>query len=64
MHSSSEALGFLHWIGISHYLNLLLVGFTVRSGLEIPSAHPKTLGARPRDLFEQRQRHTMRPGRL
>ena len=35
MHSSSEAFGFFHWIGISHYLNLLLVGFMVRSGLEI-----------------------------
>jgi len=30
-----------HWIGISHYVNLLFVGFLVRSGLEILSAHPK-----------------------
>ena len=37
----AEALGFFHWIGISHYLNLLLVGFMVRSGLQILSAHPK-----------------------
>jgi sulfoxide reductase catalytic subunit YedY len=37
----AEALGFFHWIGISHYLNLLLVGFLVRSGLQILSAHPK-----------------------
>jgi len=37
----AEALGFFHWVGISHYLNLLLVGFMVRSGLEILSAHPK-----------------------
>jgi DMSO/TMAO reductase YedYZ molybdopterin-dependent catalytic subunit len=36
-----RAFGFFHWIGISHYLNLLLVGFMVRSGLEILSAHPK-----------------------
>ena len=36
-----QAFGFFHWIGISHYLNLLLVGFMVRSGLEILSAHPK-----------------------
>jgi thiosulfate reductase cytochrome b subunit len=41
MQSFSAALGFFHWIGISHYLNLLLVGFMVRSGLEILSAHPK-----------------------
>jgi len=37
----AEAFGFFHWIGISHYLNLLLVGFMVRSGLQILSAHPK-----------------------
>ncbi len=41
MHSLSTALGFFHWVGISHYLNLLLLGFMVRSGLEILSAHPK-----------------------
>ena len=41
MHLVTEALGFFHWIGISHYLNLLFVGFMVRSGLEIMSAHPK-----------------------
>ena len=42
MHWFVDAFGFFfHWIGISHYLNLLLVGFMVRSGLEILSAHPK-----------------------
>ena len=41
MNPFARAFGFLHWIGISHYLNLLLVGFMVRSGLEILSAHPK-----------------------
>lgn len=41
MHTFAKALGFFHWIGISHYLNLLLVGFLVRSGIEILSAHPK-----------------------
>ena len=41
MHFLARAFGFFHWIGISHYLNLLLVGFMVRSGLEILSAHPK-----------------------
>ena len=41
MYPFADALGFFHWIGISHYLNLLLVGFMVRSGLEILSAHPK-----------------------
>ncbi|RKH48862.1 oxidoreductase [Corallococcus interemptor] len=41
MNPFAQAFGFLHWIGISHYLNLLLVGFMVRSGLEILSAHPK-----------------------
>jgi sulfoxide reductase catalytic subunit YedY len=37
----ATAIGFFHWVGASHYLNLLLVGLTVRSGLEILSAHPK-----------------------
>jgi methionine sulfoxide reductase catalytic subunit len=41
MHPFAEALGFFHWFGISHYLNLLFVGFLARSGLEILSAHPK-----------------------
>ncbi len=34
-------LGFFHWVGISHYVNLLLVGFLIRSGLQVLSAHPK-----------------------
>jgi hypothetical protein len=29
------------WVGVSHYINLLLVGFLIRSGLQILSAHPK-----------------------
>jgi len=37
----AKTLGFFHWVGISHYLNLLFVGFLVRSGLQILSAHPK-----------------------
>lgn len=41
MPSIVQAFGFFHWIGISHYLNLLLLGLLVRSGLEILSAHPK-----------------------
>ena len=39
----ARALGFLHWIGISHYLNLLLVGFMVRSGLEDPERASEAL---------------------
>ncbi len=41
MNPFAQAFGFFHWIGISHYLNLLFIGFMVRSGLEILSAHPK-----------------------
>jgi methionine sulfoxide reductase catalytic subunit len=41
MHLLAEAFGFFHWVGISHYLNLLLLGFLIRSGLQILSAHPK-----------------------
>jgi len=37
----AKALGFFHWVGISHYLNLLFVGFLIRSGLQVLSAHPK-----------------------
>ena len=41
MHAFVKAVAFIHWAGISHYLNLLFIGFMVRSGLEILSAHPK-----------------------
>ena len=41
MHILATALGFFHWVGITHYLNLLLVGFLIRSGLQVLSAHPK-----------------------
>lgn len=41
MHWLANAFGFFHWVGISHYVNLLLVGFLIRSGLQILSAHPK-----------------------
>jgi sulfoxide reductase catalytic subunit YedY len=37
----ANAFGFFHWVGISHYVNLLFVGFLIRSGLQILSAHPK-----------------------
>ena len=37
----AKAIGFFHWVGISHYINLLFVGFLIRSGLQILSAHPK-----------------------
>jgi len=37
----AKALGFFHWVGISHYINLLFVSFLIRSGLQILSAHPK-----------------------
>ncbi len=36
-----DAFGFFHWVGISHYVNLVLVGFAIRSGLQVLSAHPK-----------------------
>jgi methionine sulfoxide reductase catalytic subunit len=35
MNPLAQVFGFFHWIGISHYLNLLFIGFMVRSGLEI-----------------------------
>jgi hypothetical protein len=38
MHILAEAFGFFHWVGISHYINLLFVGFLIRSGLQILSA--------------------------
>lgn len=41
MHWLADAFGFFHWVGISHFVNLLLVGFLIRSGLQILSAHPK-----------------------
>ena len=41
MHILAGAFGFFHWVGISHYINLLFVGFLIRSGLQILSAHPK-----------------------
>lgn len=41
MHLLAKAFGFFHWVGISHYLNLLLLGFLIRSGLQVLSAHPK-----------------------
>jgi methionine sulfoxide reductase catalytic subunit len=37
----AKAFGFFNWVGISHYLNLLLLGFLIRSGLQVLSAHPK-----------------------
>jgi DMSO/TMAO reductase YedYZ molybdopterin-dependent catalytic subunit len=37
----AQVFGFFHWVGISHYINLLFVGFLIRSGLQILSAHPK-----------------------
>ena len=37
----AKMFGFFHWVGISHYVNLLFVGFLIRSGLQILSAHPK-----------------------
>ena len=60
-----RAFGFLHWIGISHYLNLLLVGFTVRSGLKILSAHLGRRAGRIRDgPLRQLQSHQVpRQGR-
>jgi sulfoxide reductase catalytic subunit YedY len=41
MHVLTQVLGFFHWVGISHYVNLLFVGFLIRSGLQVLSAHPK-----------------------
>jgi sulfoxide reductase catalytic subunit YedY len=41
MHILANIFGFLHWVGISHYINLLLLGFLIRSGLQVLSAHPK-----------------------
>jgi len=41
MHILAKVFGFFHWVGISHYINLLFVGFLIRSGLQILSAHPK-----------------------
>jgi sulfoxide reductase catalytic subunit YedY len=41
MHMLAQAFGFFHRVGISHYLNLLLLGFLIRSGFQILSAHPK-----------------------
>ncbi len=41
MHIITKVFGFFHWVGISHYVNLLFVGFLMRSGLQILSAHPK-----------------------
>ena len=41
MHWLADAFGFFHWVGISHFVNLLFVGFLIRSGLQILSAHPK-----------------------
>jgi len=67
MRQFSEALGFFHWIGISHYLNLLLVGFMVRSGLEILSAHPKLYwedGCRPGTEWLRFSRKKMPADRL
>ena len=46
----ANAFGFFHWVGISHYFNLLFIGFLIRSGIEILSAHPKLYwneGCRP-----------------
>lgn len=67
MHGISEALGFFHWIGISHYLNLLLLGFMIRSGLEILSAHPKLYwrdDCRPGSEWLKFTRKTMPSDRL
>ncbi len=36
-----KACGFFYWVGLTHYVNLLFLGFLIRSGLEILSAHPK-----------------------
>lgn len=41
MHLFAKAIGLFHWVGICHYVNLLFLGFMMRSGLEILSAHPK-----------------------
>lgn len=41
MHGLAKVFGFFYWVGISHYLNLLLLGFLIRSGLQVLSAHPK-----------------------
>jgi hypothetical protein len=41
MHADVAGLGFPLWLRLTHYVNLLLIGFLVRSGIEI-------LGARPR----------------
>ena len=41
MNLLARTFGFLHWVGINHYFNLLFVGFLIRSGIEILSAHPK-----------------------
>lgn len=41
MHFLAQVFGFFHWVGISHYVNLLFVGFLIRSGLQVLSAHPK-----------------------
>lgn len=41
MDALASVIGFFSWFGISHYFNLLFVGFMIRSGIEILSAHPK-----------------------
>src|SRR5579862_7069398 len=33
-----QAFGFLNWVGISHFINLLFISLLIRSGLEILSA--------------------------
>ena len=61
------ALGFLHWVGVTHYLNLLFVGFLLRSGLEIFSAHPKLYwndGCRPGTEWLKLTRKRMPTDRL
>ena len=40
----AKPFGFFHWVGISHYLNLLFVGFLIRSGLQILSALQSSTG--------------------
>jgi sulfoxide reductase catalytic subunit YedY len=67
MHILAEAFGFFHWVGISHYINLLFVGFLMRSGIQILSAHPKLYwndACRPESTWLKFTRRQMPSDRL
>jgi sulfoxide reductase catalytic subunit YedY len=67
MQRLGTVFGFFSWVGISHYINLLFVGFLIRSGLQILSAHPKLYwndGCRPERAWIKFTRKQMPTDRL